>query len=83
MLPEPAVVDVEAMTLAQTAKGLERGLSIGLKARWNALGILTGRALEAMTVYHATDRHILTPQIKAACKALYGHPLPRSPLLPR
>lgn len=34
-------------------------------------------------VYHTTTRSILTPYIKSAVLAVYGRPLPRSPLLPR
>ena len=80
--PAPPV-DREVFVLAETAGALARGRAVGLKVRWKTLGILDGRALEPVTVWHTTDRNILTPQIKAAVQAVYGRPLPRSPLLPR
>ena len=84
MLPEPAKpVDSELFAFVEAQRAVDRKRAMGLKARWKAMGLLTGRALRPMPIWHTTDRSILTPQIKKAVMAVYGRPLPRSPLLPR
>ena len=92
LIPEPTPVDQEILDLVNLTAGLRRWKAAGYPlpilanrtggvCRWGATFFELPQ--HDGTVYHTTTRSILTPQIKAAVMAVYGVPLPRSPLLPR
>ena len=73
---EPPVIDQAAVCLEANLRAMERRLPfIPLEA--------VQMPKPKPIVWHTTTRSIWTPQIKEAVMAVYGRPLPRSPLLPR
>jgi hypothetical protein len=83
-LPSPPATDPAALTAANKFLVLERWRAAGRPLPIvDPPGGLVQFRFPKRVIYHTTTRSILTPYIKAAVLAVYGRPLPRSPLLPR